>query len=264
MGIINLTPDSFYSESRYSDQTSVLKRVDEILTQGGSMVDLGAYSSRPGSVHITEEEEIARLMPFLESIRKHFPDLIISIDTFRSQVAFKAVNEFEADVINDISGGEMDDLMVETIAKIKVPYVLMHMQGTPQTMQKSPNYKDVVGEVLLSLAQKVDTLRSKGINDLIIDPGFGFGKTLDQNFQLLNNLDQFKLFELPILVGMSRKSMIYNTLDGSPDDSLNGTTVLNTMALDKGANILRVHDVKEAVECVKLVEATKGVFRKHQ
>ena len=260
MGIINLTPDSFYSGSRFSEQDTVLKRVEEILEQGGSMVDLGAYSSRPGADHITENEEINRLMPYLESIRKQFGDLVISVDTFRSKVAYKAVKEFEVDIINDISGGEMDDKMVETIAKVNVPYVLMHMQGIPQTMQQNPNYKNVIGEILLSLAKKVDLLRSNGINDVIIDPGFGFGKSLTQNYQLLQNLDQFKLFELPILVGLSRKSMIYKLLDKTPEESLNGTSVLNAIALYNGANILRVHDVMEAIECVKLVEATKGVF----
>ncbi len=252
MGIINLTPDSFYSASRFSNHTSVLKRVEEIIDQGGAMVDLGAYSTRPGGVHISAEEEIERLVPFLNIIRKHFPDVIISIDTFRSEVAKKAVVEYEADLINDISGGEMDDKMVETVAQLNVPYVLMHMQGTPQTMQQNPVYKDVIAEVLLLLSRKVESLRANGVNDVIIDPGFGFGKTLDHNFQLLKNLDQFAMFELPVLVGVSRKSMIYRLLNSQPEASLNGTTVLNTIALSKGASILRVHDVREAVECVKL------------
>ena len=250
--------DSFYKGSRYNNHTTVLKRVDEIIEQGGSMVDLGAYSSRPGAEHISEEEEINRLMPFLENIRKHFPDIIISVDTFRSQVAYKAVKEFEADMVNDISGGEMDKSMIKTIAKVKVPYILMHIQGTPQTMHQSAIYKDLMGDILLKLALKVDELRTVGINDIIVDPGFGFGKSMEQNYQLLQNLNQFALFELPVLVGLSRKSMIYRMLDGTPETSLNGTSVLNTLALIKGARILRVHDVKEAVECIKLVEATQG------
>ncbi len=254
MGIMNITPDSFYAASRIHNSRDILKRAEEIIGQGGTIIDIGAYSARPGAIHISEEEEIGRLMPALEIIRKHFNDVIISIDTFRSNVACKAVENFEVDIINDISGGEMDEKMVDTISRLNVPYVLMHMQGTPQNMQQNPVYKDVVADVSLALARKVDFLRANGVNDIIIDPGFGFGKTLEQNYKLLKALDELALFELPILVGLSRKSMIYRLLDTDAASSLNGTTVLNTLALTKGASILRVHDVKEAVESIKLVE----------
>lgn len=253
MGIINLTPDSFYPQSRVKNEKEILKRVEQILKEGGNMVDVGAYSSRPNAQNISEEEELERLIPVLKSIRSHFPDLIISVDTFRALVAEKAIEEGEADIINDISGGEMDSNMFETIARINVPYILMHMKGTPQNMQNNPFYEDVVAEISLSLSKRVDVLRSLGVNDIIIDPGFGFGKSLEDNYRLLNDLDQLSFFELPIMVGFSRKSMIYRFLDISVEDALNGTTVLNTLALTKGINILRVHDVKEAVECVKLV-----------
>jgi len=253
MGIINITPDSFYPASRIHKSSDILRRAEEIIGQGGNMIDIGAYSSRPGAIHISEEEEIGRLMPALEIIRKQFSDVIISIDTFRSNVASIAVENFEADIINDISGGEMDEKMVDTISRLNVPYVLMHMQGTPQNMQQNPVYKDVVADVSLALARKVDFLRANGVNDIIIDPGFGFGKTLEQNYQLLKALDELALFELPVLVGVSRKSMISRLLETDAGSSLNGTTVLNTLALTKGASILRVHDVKEAVESIKLV-----------
>lgn len=253
MGIINLTPDSFYPQSRVKNEKEILKRVEQILKEGGNMVDVGAYSSRPNAQNVSEEEELERLIPVLKSIRSHFPDLIISVDTFRALVAEKAIEEGEADIINDISGGEMDSNMFETIARINVPYILMHMKGTPQNMQNNPFYEDVVAEISLSLSKRVDVLRSLGVNDIIIDPGFGFGKSLEDNYRLLNDLDQLSFFELPIMVGFSRKSMIYRFLDISVEDALNGTTVLNTLALTKGINILRVHDVKEAVECVKLV-----------
>lgn len=253
MGIINLTPDSFYPQSRVKNEKEILKRVEQILKEGGSIVDVGAYSSRPNAQNVSEEEELERLIPVLKSIRSHFPDLIISVDTFRALVAEKAIEEGEADIINDISGGEMDSNMFETIARINVPYIIMHMKGTPQNMQSNPFYEDVVAEISLSLSKRVDVLRSLGVNDIIIDPGFGFGKSLEDNYRLLNDLDQLSFFELPIMVGFSRKSMIYRFLDISVEDALNGTTVLNTLALTKGINILRVHDVKEAVECVKLV-----------
>lgn len=259
MGIINLTPDSFYAQSRINSIPDVLKRVEQILQQGGRMIDLGAYSSRPGAEHISCDEEIARLVPFLKEIRRHYPEVIISVDTFRSEVAKVAVDDYEVDIINDISGGEMDPQMFAVVAQLKVPYILMHMQGTPQNMQLNPVYHDVVAEVSRNLAEKTDRLRSMGVADVIIDPGFGFGKNLDQNYQLLKNLNQLALFECPVLVGVSRKSMIYKFLDVKPEDSLNGTSVLNTLALMGGANILRVHDVNEAVECIKLVEKIKEV-----
>lgn len=261
MGIVNATPDSFFAGSRFLGETDILKRVEQILSEGGTMVDVGAYSSRPGAEHITADEEITRLMPVLESIRKHFPHVIISIDTFRASVANKAVSEGEADIVNDISGGEMDPAMFEAVANLKVPYVLMHMQGTPQNMHHNPTYHDLMSDISKWLSVRVNALRAMGVADIIIDPGFGFGKTLHHNFMLLKELNQFKLFELPVLVGVSRKSMVYKLLDVAVEDALNGTTVLNTFALQKGANILRVHDVKEAVQCVALIQKLTDGFR---
>ncbi|MDG5800133.1 dihydropteroate synthase [Marinilabiliaceae bacterium ANBcel2] len=252
MGIINITPDSFYRHSRYNSSNDVIKRVESILEEGGLMVDIGAFSTRPGAKNITPEEETDRVLPILKLLRKTFPELIISVDTFRSDIARKVVEE-GADIINDISGGEMDQNMFNVIGELKVPYVLTHIQGTPQTMQQTPYYDDVVADVSLWFAKKIDQLRIKGVSDIIIDPGFGFGKSIEHNYELLHNLDQLALFDLPILVGLSRKSMIYKVLGGSAETSLNGTTVLNTLALTKGASVLRVHDVKEASECIKLV-----------
>jgi dihydropteroate synthase len=256
MGIINITPDSFFEESRSESVEAVLKRVEQVLEEGGDMIDVGAYSSRPGAAHVPEEEEGRRLWPVLSAIRDHWPDVLISLDTFRGQIAEKAVGEYGVDIINDISAGQLDDTMFDAIARLNVPYVLMHIQGDPQNMQKKPQYKNVTGDVLLFLAKKIDQLRSRGVSDIIVDPGFGFGKTINHNYELLHNLEQFKMFELPLLVGVSRKSMIYRFLGGSPETALNGTTVLNTLALTGGAKILRVHDVKEAAECVKLVAKT--------
>jgi dihydropteroate synthase len=252
MGIVNITPDSFYAQSRCDNETEVLKRVENILNEGGSMIDIGAYSSRPGAADISADEEIARLLPSLYLIRKYYPDVPVSIDTFRADVAQKAITEGDADMINDISGGEMDSNMFDTVARLHVPYILMHMQGTPQTMQHEPVYKHLMNEILLWLSHKVDALKARGVNDIIIDPGFGFGKTVEHNYELMSKLSQFVIFELPLLVGISRKSMIYRLLNTTPEQSLNGTTILNTFALLGGANILRVHDVKEAAECVTL------------
>ncbi len=254
MGIINITPDSFYSGSRFQSDTKILKRVEEIVVQGGDIIDIGAYSSRPSAQHISKDDEVDRLLPYLKKIRKHFPNLLISVDTFRADVAKVVVEEAQVDIINDISGGDMDEKMFDTIAELSVPYILMHIQGTPQNMQDNPKYNNIIEDVSLKLANKIDVLRAKGVNDIIIDPGFGFGKTLDDNYELFSKLEEFKLFELPVLVGISRKSMIYNFFENSADDALNGTTVLNTVALLKGANVLRVHDVKEAVEAVKLID----------
>ncbi|PWD98709.1 dihydropteroate synthase [Marinilabilia rubra] len=256
MGIVNITPDSFYAESRVQAIDAVLDRVEKIQREGGTIVDVGAYSSRPGADHISEEEEAARLWPVLEAIRKSWPDVLLSLDTFRGAIAEKAVNDYGVDIINDISAGTLDNSMFETIGKLNVPYILMHIQGTPGSMQKDPHYVDVTGEVILYLARKTDRLRELGVSDIILDPGFGFGKTIDHNYQLLHDLEQFRMFEVPILVGVSRKSMIYKFLGGDAHTALNGTSVLNTLALSTGANILRVHDVKEAVECVKLVSKT--------
>lgn len=261
MGIINITPDSFFSKSRFNSQQAILERVEQIVKEGGTMADVGAYSSRPGAANVSAAEEYARLLPSLELIRKRYPELILSLDTFRAEVAEKIVTEGLADIINDISGGEMDGAMFDTVSRLKVPYILMHMQGTPDTMQLNPVYKDVTADVSLWLSERVDKLRSMGVNDVIIDPGFGFGKTVEHNYSMLNNLDEFRLFQLPLLVGLSRKSMIYKVLGGDPEGALNGTTALNTVALLKGANILRVHDVKEAVECVKLVSELRSVTK---
>ncbi|HHU01413.1 MAG: dihydropteroate synthase [Bacteroidota bacterium] len=261
MGIINITPDSFFSGSRFNSEAAILERVGQIVDEGGSMVDVGAYSSRPGAENVSADIELARLLPALKVIRDRYPNLIVSVDTFRAEVAERVVTEGFADIINDISGGEMDGAMFDTVARLKVPYILMHMQGTPDTMQLNPTYRDVVADVSLWLSERVDKLRSMGVNDIIIDPGFGFGKTVEHNYSMLNRLDEFRLFQLPLLVGLSRKSMIYKVLDGDPEGSLNGTTALNTVALLKGANILRVHDVKEAVECVKLVSELKSVSK---
>lgn len=261
MGIINITPDSFFSGSRFNSEAAILERVGQIVDEGGSMVDVGAYSSRSGAENVSADIELARLLPALKVIRDRYPNLIVSVDTFRAEVAERVVTEGFADIINDISGGEMDGAMFDTVARLKVPYILMHMQGTPDTMQLNPTYRDVVADVSLWLSERVDKLRSMGVNDIIIDPGFGFGKTVEHNYSMLNRLDEFRLFQLPLLVGLSRKSMIYKVLDGDPEGSLNGTTALNTVALLKGANILRVHDVKEAVECVKLVSELKSVSK---
>jgi len=261
MGIINITPDSFFSGSRFNSEAAILERVGQVVDEGGSMVDVGAYSSRPGAENVSADIELARLLPALKVIRDRYPNLIVSVDTFRAEVAERVVTEGFADIINDISGGEMDGAMFDTVARLKVPYILMHMQGTPDTMQLNPTYRDVVADVSLWLSERVDKLRSMGVNDIIIDPGFGFGKTVEHNYSMLNRLDEFRLFQLPLLVGLSRKSMIYKVLDGDPEGSLNGTTALNTVALLKGANILRVHDVKEAVECVKLVSELKSVSK---
>lgn len=261
MGIINITPDSFFSGSRFNSEAAILERVGQIVDEGGSMVDVGAYSSRPGAENVSADIELARLLPALKVIRDRYPNLIVSVDTFRAEVAERVVTEGFADIINDISGGKMDGAMFDTVARLKVPYILMHMQGTPDTMQLNPTYRDVVADVSLWLSERVDKLRSMGVNDIIIDPGFGFGKTVEHNYSMLNRLDEFRLFQLPLLVGLSRKSMIYKVLDGDPEGSLNGTTALNTVALLKGANILRVHDVKEAVECVKLVSELKSVSK---
>lgn len=261
MGIINITPDSFFSGGRFNSEAAILERVGQVVDEGGSMVDVGAYSSRPGAENVSADIELARLLPALKVIRDRYPNLIVSVDTFRAEVAERVVTEGFADIINDISGGEMDGAMFDTVARLKVPYILMHMQGTPDTMQLNPTYRDVVADVSLWLSERVDKLRSMGVNDIIIDPGFGFGKTVEHNYSMLNRLDEFRLFQLPLLVGLSRKSMIYKVLDGDPEGSLNGTTALNTVALLKGANILRVHDVKEAVECVKLVSELKSVSK---
>lgn len=257
MGILNLTPDSFYDGGRYQSAKEALRRAGEILEQGGLIIDIGAISTRPGATAVSWEEEIDRLLPSVKAIRKHFPKAILSIDSYRSEVIKRVVEETGDCIVNDISGGTLDGKMFETVAKLGIPYILMHMQGTPQTMQQNPSYQDVVKEILFYLSTKVNTLKLLGVNDIILDPGFGFGKNLHHNYELLNRLDSFRLFELPLMVGLSRKTMIWKLLEITPEESLNGTTVLNTLALMGGADILRVHDVREAVETIRLVSELK-------
>lgn len=256
MGILNVTPDSFYAGSRKQSEEEIEQRARQILYEGASIIDIGAYSSRPNAEHISPEEEIRRLRFGLEIITRTYPEAVISVDTFRAEVAEICVQEYGVAIINDIAAGEMDDKMFDTVARLNVPYIMMHMLGTPQNMQKSPHYDNLIKEVFLYFAEKIQKLRDKGVKDIILDPGFGFGKNLDHNYELLQHLDDFRIFELPLLAGISRKSMIYRLLGGTPEEALNGTTVLNTIALMKGADILRVHDVKEAVETVKIVTKT--------
>jgi dihydropteroate synthase len=252
MGILNVTPNSFYDGGKYDDEKSILSQVEKMLFEGATFIDIGAYSSKPSSDFVSELEEIDRLIPIIDSVLKHFPETLISVDTFRASVAKNAI-ENGACIINDISAGSLDVNMMKIVAELQVPYIMMHMKGNPQTMQSLTKYENIVKEMLFYFSEKVALARSLGINDLIIDPGFGFAKTLEQNFEVMNNLELFQILELPILVGVSRKSMIYKTLETSAEFALNGTSVLNTIALQKGINILRVHDVKEAIECIKLV-----------
>lgn len=257
MGILNVTPDSFYAESRTSNEEHIAARVQQLMDDGADMIDIGGYSSRPGADDVSPEEEMNRLRRGLRVVRRLYPEVPISVDTFRADVARMCVEEEGADIINDISGGMMDRQMFRTVARLGVPYILMHMQGTPDTMQQSPHYDNLRREVMLYFAERIDRLCQMGAKDIIVDPGFGFGKTLEHNYELFHHLDDFNLFNLPLLVGISRKSMIYKLLGGTPQTSLNGTTVLNTIALMKGAHILRVHDVKEAVEAKRIVMKMK-------
>ncbi len=257
MGILNITPDSFFDGGKYQHERTWLNQAEKMMNEGADIIDIGAVSTRPGSPGISVKEELKTILNTLNSIRKHFPEMILSIDTWRSDVADKAI-ENGVDIINDISGGTMDENMFATIARYNIPYILMHIQGTPQTMQNIPVYQNVANELILFFSQQIQKLRLLGVNDIMIDPGFGFGKTIAHNFEILNKLDLFTLFELPILVGLSRKSMIWKTLNISAADALNGTTAVNTIALMKGANILRVHDVKHAVESVKLFNQYNG------
>ena len=251
MGILNLTPDSFYDGGKFKSEKHILLQTEKMLKEGATFIDIGAYSSRPGAEHINEDQELTRLIPVLELILHEFPDILISIDTFRSRVAEKSI-DVGASMINDISAGNLDDKMFQTIANLQVPYILMHMVGKPQNMETNTNYKDLIMDIIFYFSQKINKLRSLGINDLIIDVGFGFSKTMDQNYELLQNLNLFKTLELPILAGVSRKSMLYKYLKITPEDALNATTVANTIALQQGANILRVHDVKQAVEAIRI------------
>ena len=257
MAIVNLTPDSFYSESRNASAEAALNRIENALAQGADIIDLGACSTRPGADVPSVDEEWLRMKDVLTTARRNFPDAIISIDTFRSQIARQAV-EAGADIINDVSGGQIDEQMFSSIAEMQVPYVLMHMRGTPATMQQFTNYQNVTSDVIIELSQKLRQLTDLGVHDVIIDPGFGFAKTVEQNYELFAHLSDFKIFELPLLVGISRKSMIYKLFGTTPEKSLNGTTILNTFALQNGASILRVHDVPEAVEARKIVGILQG------
>lgn len=258
MGILNTTPDSFFAESRKQGEQEIVTRVAEILAQGGKIVDIGAQSTRPSSTLLSSKEEIERLRPALNIINKEFPDAILSIDTFYSDVARFCVEEHGIDIINDVSGGEIDKNMFDTVASLNVPYILMHMRGTPQTMSQLTDYDNLVQDIFYYFSKKIAELHLKGVNDIIIDPGFGFSKTIDQNYELMASLKGFSIFDLPLLVGISRKKMIYNLIDSTAEESLNGTSILNTFALQNGADILRVHDVKEAVEAVKITEKLKG------
>ncbi len=253
MGILNVTPDSFFAGSRMQTETEIAARACRILNEGASIIDVGAYSSRPQAEHISAEEEMRRLRGGLEIVFKNHPDVVVSVDTFRADVAKMCVEEYGVAIVNDISGGEMDDRMFATVAALGVPYILMHIQGTPQNMQSDPHYDNLIKEVFYYFSRKIQQLRDLGAKDLILDPGFGFGKTLAHNYELMANLHEFSVFELPVLVGISRKSMVYRLLGGTPQEALNGTTVLNTVALMKGARFLRVHDVREAVEAVAIV-----------
>lgn len=253
MGIVNLTPDSFHLASRVSEQEAILDLVGRHLREGVAILDLGAQSTRPGADLLDAETEWSRLSPALKLIRGNFPEAILSIDTFYASVAERAVAK-GADIINDVSGGQLDAAMFSTIGRLKVPYVLMHMQGTPKSMQRSPEYRDVTAEVIRHLAEGIDRLRQSGVPDVIVDPGFGFGKDLSHNYTLLRNLDAFRVLDAPLLVGLSRKSMVNKVLGTTAEQALNGTTVLNTLALTGGAKILRVHDVREAVEAIRLFE----------
>jgi len=257
MGIVNITPDSFYAQSRKTNEKQIIERVAQILEEGGLIIDMGAQSTAPSSPFLSVSEEMARLRPALKSVRCEFPDAVLSIDTFYSDVAAMASEEFGVDIINDISGGQIDERMFNTVARLNLPYILMHMRGTPQTMQSLTQYENFLQDILFYFSQKTTSLNQLGVNDIIIDPGFGFSKTLSQNYELMSYLSYFKIFEAPILVGISRKSMIYKLLETSANESLNGTSVLNTYSLLNGADILRVHDVKEAVECIKIVSEIK-------
>lgn len=258
MGILNVTPDSFYAGSRTQTEAEIVHRVKQIVSEGAAIIDIGAYSSRPNADNVSAREEMERLRMGLKILFEIQPDAVVSVDTFRADVARMCVEEYGVAIINDIAAGEMDANMFHTVAALNVPYIMMHMQGTPQSMQQHPHYDNLLKEVFLYFARKVQQLRDLGVKDIILDLGFGFGKTMEHNYELLSHLEEFRIFELPLLVGVSRKSMIYRLLDITPQEALNGTTVLDTICLLKGADILRVHDVKEAVETVRIVQAMRN------
>lgn len=254
MGILNVTPDSFYDGGKYVSEVKVIERIHQIVDEGAGIIDVGAYSTRPGAAFVDEKEELARLAWAVELVRKYYPDVVVSIDTFRSAVAREIIDCLGDVIVNDISGGTMDDGMFNFVAQSGVPYIMMHIQGTPQTMQLNPVYENVVKDVRKFFTDRIAMLNEAGFDNIILDPGFGFGKTLDHNYELMDGMDSYLDLEYPILVGISRKTMIYKLLGGTANEALNGTTVLNTLALLKGASILRVHDVREAVEAVKITE----------
>ncbi|WP_452228226.1 MULTISPECIES: dihydropteroate synthase [unclassified Lacinutrix] len=253
MGILNLTPDSFYDGGKYKNKGEILSQVEIMINNGATFIDIGAYSSRPNATHISEAEELKRLLPIIALLMEEFPEIIISIDTFRSEVAKQSITAGAA-LINDISAGKLDKDMLQTVANLQVPYIMMHMKGTPQTMKEQTDYKHIMKDLIFYFSERVSEAKKRGIKDIIIDPGFGFAKNTPQNFEVLKHLELLKILEFPILAGISRKSMIYKTLENTAQEALNGTTVLNTIALQKGANILRVHDVKEAIETIKLTD----------
>lgn len=258
MGILNVTPDSFYAGSRKQTERDIAERVEQLMEEGADIIDIGAYSSRPNAKDVAAEEEMERLEKGLRIIRQLTPDTVVSVDTFRASVAQRCVGEYGVAMINDISAGELDSCMFETVARLGVPYIMMHMQGTPQNMQVAPHYDNLIQDIMTYFARKIQALRELGQKDIIVDPGFGFGKTLEHNYELMNCLERLKILELPVLVGVSRKSMVYKLLDITPDESLNGTSVLHTIALLKGASILRVHDVRACREVVRIVEKMLG------
>lgn len=254
MGILNITPDSFYAESRKEDEEAIEKRTRQIVEEGASIIDIGAYSSRPGADDVSPAEEMERLRKGLSVVRRLYPEAVVSVDTFRADVAKMCVEEYGVGIINDIAGGEMDKNMFKTVAELGVPYIMMHMKGTPKDMQTAPHYDNMMQEIIGYFARKVQQLRDMGAKDIILDPGFGFGKTIDDNYELMAHLADLRIFELPILVGVSRKSMIYKLFGTTPQEALNGTSVLGTLALERGASILRVHDVRECAEVVEIVK----------
>ena len=254
MGILNITPDSFYDGGSYKNEKDILLQVEKMGNEGATFIDIGAYSSRPGAEHISEDEELKRILPIVNLLIKAYPNILLSIDTFRSNVAKQCIAA-GACMINDISAGKLDDNMLQTIADLRVPYIMMHMKGTPQTMQQDTNYEHIIKDMVFYFSERIAAAKQLGILDMIIDPGFGFAKNIEQSYAILNQLELFKMLDKPILAGLSRKSMIYKTLETSAKEALNGTTVLNTIALQKGASILRVHDVKEAMECITLVKS---------
>lgn len=258
MGIMNVTPDSFFDGGKYKTEKKVVKRAEEILEQGGTIIDIGAVTTQPGSEGVSTKDEIDRLLPAVKAVKKAFPQAFISIDTYRSWVALKVIEECGPCIVNDVSGGNFDVHMFDTIGKLGVPYILMHMQGTPLKMQENPVYEDIIRDISMFFTDAVKKLNKAGAKDVIIDPGFGFGKTLDHNYELLNRLDSFKVFQLPLMVGASRKGMIYKLLGSKPEEALNGTSVVNTLALMGGADILRVHDVREAVEAVRILNMVRS------